>query len=93
MHAIQVGFQNSRRAHLDKYCPFNEEVKRVEEANYGEFGRPSPFSNRAKYHVGPLGYYTRIDNRSSFGEKRPSLEELMNKQLVESTQRRDEMEE
>ncbi|GKC59974.1 hypothetical protein Tco_1087572 [Tanacetum coccineum] len=68
-------------------------LSNVEEVTYGEFGRPLPFSNGAKYHVGPPGYYTRIDNRHSFGEKKPSLEELMNKHLEASTQRRAEMEE
>ncbi|GKE53821.1 zinc knuckle CX2CX4HX4C containing protein [Tanacetum coccineum] len=33
----------------------------------------------------PLGYYTRVDNRAPFDEKKPSLEELMNKHLEEST--------
>ncbi|GJZ89371.1 hypothetical protein Tco_0661153 [Tanacetum coccineum] len=70
-----------------------EEVKSIEEAKYGEFGRPSPFSSEAKYCVGPPGYYTRMDNRPPVGEKRPSLEELMNKHLEESTRRRTEMEE
>ncbi|GKD50027.1 reverse transcriptase domain-containing protein [Tanacetum coccineum] len=74
-------------------CPLKEEVKSIEEAKYGEFRRPSPFSNGAKYHVGPPRYYTRIDNCLPFGEKRPSLEELMNKHLEESTRRRTEMEE
>ncbi|GKA73494.1 phospholipase-like protein, partial [Tanacetum coccineum] len=41
----------------------------------------------------PPGYYTRIDNRPTFREKKPSLEELMNKHLKESTRRRTEMEE
>nr|GEZ05076.1 hypothetical protein [Tanacetum cinerariifolium] len=47
----------------------------------------------AKYRVGPPRYYTRMDNRPLVGEKRPILEELMNKQLEESTRRRTEMEE
>ncbi|GJT23031.1 hypothetical protein Tco_0892968 [Tanacetum coccineum] len=93
VHAIQVGCQNCRGAHLDKDCPLNEEVKSVKEAKYGEFRRSSTFSNGAKYRVGPPEYYTRIENRPSFGEKRPSLEELMNKYLEESTRRRAEMEE
>ncbi|GJW09404.1 hypothetical protein Tco_1575231 [Tanacetum coccineum] len=88
VHAIQVGCQNCGGAHLDKDCPLNEEVKSVKEAKYGELGLPSPFSNGAKYRIGPPGYYTCIDNRLAFGEKRPSLEELMNKHLEESTQRR-----
>ncbi|GKB28079.1 hypothetical protein Tco_0867480 [Tanacetum coccineum] len=91
--AIQVGCQNCGGAHLDKNCPLKEEVKSVEEAKYGEFGRSSPFSNGAKYRVGPPGYYTRMDNRPPFGEKRSSLEELMNKHLEESNRRRAEMKE
>ncbi|GKB54970.1 hypothetical protein Tco_0905723 [Tanacetum coccineum] len=53
----------------------------VEEVKYGEFGRPAPFneSNGAKFRVDPPGYYTRTDNRPPYREKRPSLEELMNK--------------
>ncbi|GKC62823.1 hypothetical protein Tco_1095421 [Tanacetum coccineum] len=93
VHAIQVGCQNCEGAHLDKDCPLNKEVKSIKEAKYGEFGRPSPFSNGSKYRIGPPGYYTRIDNRPPFGEKKPSLEELMNKHLEESTRRRAEMEE
>ncbi|GKD56862.1 hypothetical protein Tco_1290249 [Tanacetum coccineum] len=69
-------------------------VKSVEEVKYGEFGRSFPNNNRngARYRVGPLGYYIRIDNYAPFGEKKPSLDELMNKHLEESTGRRAEME-
>nr|GEV45090.1 hypothetical protein [Tanacetum cinerariifolium] len=93
VHAIQVGCQLYEGAHLDKEYPFNEEVKSVEEVMYGEFGRSSPFSNGAKYHMGLPGYYTRIDNHPLFGEKRLSLEELLNKHLEESTRRRANIEE
>ncbi|GJS24225.1 putative reverse transcriptase domain-containing protein [Tanacetum coccineum] len=64
VYAIQVGCQICEGPHLDKECPLNEEVKQVEEAKYGEFGRPAPFNgnNGAKYRVGPPGYYTRTDN-------------------------------
>ncbi|GJU31447.1 hypothetical protein Tco_1175036 [Tanacetum coccineum] len=81
IHAIQVGYQTYGGAHLDKECPLNEEVKSVEEVKYGEFGRSSPFSNAAKYRVGPPRYY----NCPPCGEKSPSLEELMSKHLEEST--------
>nr|GFA29957.1 hypothetical protein [Tanacetum cinerariifolium] len=81
VHAIQAGCQNYGRAHLDKDCPLNVEVKSIEEAKYGEFRRSLPFSNGAKYRVGPPRYYTHIDNRPPFRKKRPSLEELMNKHL------------
>nr|GEX33723.1 hypothetical protein [Tanacetum cinerariifolium] len=93
VHAIQVGCQTCGGPHLNKECPLNNEVKSIKEVKYGEFGRSSPFNNRAKYHVGPLGYYICVDNRPPFREKRPNLEELLNKHLEESTRRRDEMEE
>ncbi|GKE40404.1 hypothetical protein Tco_1463809 [Tanacetum coccineum] len=89
----KVRCQNCEGAHLYKDCPLNVEVKSIEEAKYGEFRRSSPFSNGAKYCVVPPGYYTRIENRPPFGEKRPSLKELMNKHLEESMRRRAEMEE
>ncbi|GKD31416.1 hypothetical protein Tco_1242194 [Tanacetum coccineum] len=95
VHVIQVGCENCGGAHLNKECPLNEEVKSVNEVKYGEFIRPFPNNNRngAKYHVGPPRYYTRVDNRSPFGEKKLRLEELINKHLEESTRRRAEMEE
>ncbi|GKE78638.1 hypothetical protein Tco_1544758, partial [Tanacetum coccineum] len=42
VHAIHVGFETYRGAHLDKECPLHEEVKSVEEVKYGEFGRSFP---------------------------------------------------
>ncbi|GJZ51871.1 hypothetical protein Tco_0606386 [Tanacetum coccineum] len=87
------GCQNCGGAYLDKDCPLNEEVKRDEEAKHGELGRSLTFNNGAKYRVGPPRYYTRIYNRPLFREKRPSLEEIRNKHLEESTRRRAEMEE
>nr|GEY31559.1 hypothetical protein [Tanacetum cinerariifolium] len=70
-------------------------VKSIEEVKYGEFVRPFPNNNRngARYHVGPPGYYTRVDNRPPFGENKPSLEELINKHIVESTLKRAKMKE
>nr|GEX31163.1 hypothetical protein [Tanacetum cinerariifolium] len=63
VHAIQVGCQTYEGAHLDKDYPLKEEVKSIKEAKYSEFGRTSPFSNGAKYCVGPPRYYTCMDNR------------------------------
>ncbi|GJT13147.1 MAK10-like protein [Tanacetum coccineum] len=82
-------------AHLDKDCPLNEEVKRVEEVKDGEFGRsfPNNGGNGGRYRVGPPGYNTRMDNRTPFSERKPSLEELMNKHIEELTRRRNENEE
>ncbi|GKF12497.1 hypothetical protein Tco_0050423, partial [Tanacetum coccineum] len=77
VHAIQVGCETCRGAHLDKECPHREEVKSVEEVKYGEFGRSflNNNGNGARYRVGLPRYYTRIDNRPPFDEKKLSLEE------------------
>nr|GEV36768.1 hypothetical protein [Tanacetum cinerariifolium] len=91
VHAIQVECQLCDGPHLDKECPLHEESKSMEEVKYGEV-HASPF-NETKYHVGPPRYYTRIDNHPPFGEKMPTLEELMNKHLEESVRRSFEMEE
>ncbi|GJW66808.1 hypothetical protein Tco_0121232 [Tanacetum coccineum] len=94
VHAIQVGCQICEGPHLDKDCPLNEEVKQVEEVRYGEFGRTTPFngSNGGKFRVGPHGYYTKIDNRPPYAERRQSLEELLAKHQEESARRSTEME-
>ncbi|GJU43134.1 hypothetical protein Tco_1200400 [Tanacetum coccineum] len=94
VHAIQVGCQICEGPHLDKDCPLNEEVKQVEEVRYREFRRTTPFNgnNGGKFRVGPPGYYTKIDNRSSYGEKRQILEELLAKHQEESARRSTEME-
>ncbi|GKB46640.1 hypothetical protein Tco_0897393, partial [Tanacetum coccineum] len=95
VHAIQVGYGIFEGAHLDKDCPLNEEVKRVEEVKDGEFGRSFPNNGRngGRYRVGPPRYYTCMDNRTPFSERKPSLEELMNKHIEELTRRRNENEE
>nr|GEV41304.1 hypothetical protein [Tanacetum cinerariifolium] len=37
VHAIQVGCQNYKGAHLDKDCPLKEEVKTIKEVKYDKF--------------------------------------------------------
>ncbi|GJS22815.1 hypothetical protein Tco_0451447 [Tanacetum coccineum] len=93
VHAIQVGCQLCKGPHLDKECPLNEEVKQMEEVNYGKFGHPAPFngSNGYKFRIDPPGYYTRTNNRPPYGEKRRSLKELMNKHQEESARRSTQM--
>ncbi|GJS26036.1 hypothetical protein Tco_0486656 [Tanacetum coccineum] len=70
--AALVGCQICEGPHLNKDCPLNEDVKQVEEVKYGEFGRTTPFNgnNWGKLHVGPPGYYTKTNNRPTYGEKR-----------------------
>ncbi|GKB27176.1 hypothetical protein Tco_0866577, partial [Tanacetum coccineum] len=95
VHAIQVGCVLRGGTHINKECSLNKEVKGVEEVKYGEFGKSFPNNgrNRARYRVGPPGYYTRMENRPPFGKKKLSIEELINKHIEESTQRRTEIEE
>ncbi|GJV99808.1 reverse transcriptase domain-containing protein [Tanacetum coccineum] len=54
---------------------------------------PTNDGNRGRYRVGLLGYYTCVENRPPFRERKPSLEELMNKHIQESTRKRNENEE
>ncbi|GJZ63132.1 hypothetical protein Tco_0619553 [Tanacetum coccineum] len=95
VHAIQVGCQICEGPHLDKECPLNKEVKQVDKVNYGEFGRPAPFNkkNGAKFRVGPPGHYTRTDNQTSSGEKRPNLVETINKYIEGAAKRQAEQDE
>nr|GEZ23335.1 hypothetical protein [Tanacetum cinerariifolium] len=81
VHAIQVGCQICEGPNLDKECPLNEEVKQLEVVSYEELGRfiPCNGNNEANFRVGPLGYYTRTNNLPLYEDRRPSLEELMNK--------------
>ncbi|GJY73952.1 hypothetical protein Tco_0478383, partial [Tanacetum coccineum] len=92
---LNAEMEKHMRPHLDKECPLNEEVKQVDEVKYGEFGRPAPFnrSSGAKFRVGPPGYYTRTDNQTSSGEKKPNLVETINKYMEEATKRQAEQDE
>ncbi|GJZ14099.1 hypothetical protein Tco_0549329 [Tanacetum coccineum] len=86
--------KSSKGPHLDKDWLLNEEVKQLEEVRYREIGRTSPFNgnNGGKFRVGPLGYYTKTDNRLPYGERRQSLEELLTKHQEESVRRSTKME-
>ncbi|GKA56769.1 reverse transcriptase domain-containing protein [Tanacetum coccineum] len=89
IHAIQVGFQLCEGPHLDKDCLLKEGVKQIEEAKFGDYGRSSPFNN-GRFCTVPVGY--KNDARPSYGEKRPSLEEILKKHQEESARRSAKME-
>ncbi|GJY66057.1 hypothetical protein Tco_0468295 [Tanacetum coccineum] len=90
VHAIQVGCQTYRGAHLDKECPLNEGVKSMEEVKYGEFGRPFPNNNKndGRFNKGASGY-----DQPSLGERRPNLTEIINKYMKEVAKRHVEQDE
>nr|GEU32292.1 reverse transcriptase domain-containing protein [Tanacetum cinerariifolium] len=97
--AIQTMVDHSQKwhdgPHLDKECPLNEEVKQVDEVKYAEFGHPAPFneSSGAKFHVGPPGYYTRKDNQTPSGEKRPNMLDTINTYMEGAVKRQAEHDE
>ncbi|GKA35292.1 hypothetical protein Tco_0721783, partial [Tanacetum coccineum] len=94
VHAIQVGYGLCRGTHPYKECPLNKKVKGIEDVKYGKFGRSFPNNGRngARYRVGLPRNYTRMENHPPFGEKKPSLKDLNNKHIEESTRRRNETE-
>nr|GEW85454.1 hypothetical protein [Tanacetum cinerariifolium] len=95
VHAIQIGCQICKGPHLNEECSLKEEVKQVDEVKYGEFRRLAPFneSSGTKFYVGPPRYYTRIDNQTSYREKKPNLVEMINKYMEEATKRQAEQDE
>ncbi|GJW03354.1 protein kinase-like domain, concanavalin A-like lectin/glucanase domain protein [Tanacetum coccineum] len=84
VHAIQVGCQTFRGAHLDKECPLNDDVKSMEEVKYGEFGRPflNNSRNNGRINRGASGY-----DQPSLEERKPSLTEIINKYIEEEAKR------
>ncbi|GKD24791.1 hypothetical protein Tco_1231005, partial [Tanacetum coccineum] len=88
VHAIQVGCQICKGAHLDKDYPLNEEAKSVEEVKYGEYGRPFPNNNKNDGRFNRGGY-----EQSSSGERRPRLTKIINKYMEEASKRHAEQDE
>ncbi|GJS82515.1 hypothetical protein Tco_0749056 [Tanacetum coccineum] len=43
--------------------------------------------NGGRYQVGPPGYYTRMDNQPTLGERRPSLAEIITKYMEDSAKK------
>nr|GEX43028.1 hypothetical protein [Tanacetum cinerariifolium] len=69
-----------KNAFIQRYCPPSKTAKQLEEIhNFNQEGPPR--------------YYTSVDNRPPFSEKKASLKELMNKHIEESTRKREKMEE
>nr|GEX75900.1 hypothetical protein [Tanacetum cinerariifolium] len=95
IHAIQVDCEIFGGMHLVKEYPLKEEVKGVEEAKYGELGRPFPNNsgNEARYRIGTLGYYNKMETRPPFGERKSSLQETINKYLEEPAKKQTERDE
>ena len=85
VHAIQVGCEICGGGHLTKNCPHVDE-ENIEEAKYGE---NRPFYGDNRNSNGYRGNY----NRGPYGERKPSLEEIINKFLESSAQRQKEQDE
>ncbi|GJW59154.1 hypothetical protein Tco_0105885 [Tanacetum coccineum] len=81
VHAIQVGCQNCQGPHLDKDCPLREEIQSIKEVKYGEFNRPFD------------GRFNKGNYNPQSSERKPSLTEIMNKFINETTKRHAEQDE
>ncbi|PWA54733.1 DNA-binding pseudobarrel domain-containing protein [Artemisia annua] len=89
------GYGSGKGTHSTEGCSSKEEVKRIEEIKYREARNPfeGPDGNGVKFRVGPQGYYTKIDNRPSNNNKKPSLNEMVDKHIVESSKKSEKFQE
>ncbi|GKC48483.1 DNA-directed DNA polymerase [Tanacetum coccineum] len=88
VYAAQVGCELCKGPHYTKDCPQKEEGKTLEEAYYTQFG--VPYQPGGQYRaVGP-GFYQRNNGNSLYPDRRPSLEESLNKFMAESAKNREE---
>jgi hypothetical protein len=69
---------------LGRDCPLKEDDEKIEEVKYGE-GRPFQGYNSNGYRT---GY-----NRAPYGERRPNLEDTINKYLEDSRKKQEEQDE
>ncbi|GJR38883.1 zinc knuckle CX2CX4HX4C containing protein [Tanacetum coccineum] len=93
-----------KKAFIQRYCPPSMTAKQLEDIhNFKQEGAKSLYQAWKRYNDllykspthdinRPPGYYTKIDNRLPYGEKRQSLEELLAKHQEESARRSTEME-
>ncbi|GKD90065.1 hypothetical protein Tco_1365572, partial [Tanacetum coccineum] len=65
-----------------------QEVKAFEEAFYTQYDVPFPPGGR--FRAAALGFYQRENGNPSYQERRQTMEESMNKFMVESAKRHDE---
>ena len=84
----------SEREHGRETIVIKEEVKRVEEAMAREASKThlGP-GNRAKYRMGPQGWYTKIENWPIYENTKISLEEMVNKHIEDSWRKNEKSQE
>ncbi|GKE08692.1 hypothetical protein Tco_1412243, partial [Tanacetum coccineum] len=80
VYAAQVGCELCKGPHYTKDYPQKEEEKTLEEAYYTQIG--APYQPRGQYRVAGPGFYQRNNGNSSYPNRRPSLEESLNKFMV-----------
>ncbi|GKA38879.1 hypothetical protein Tco_0731430, partial [Tanacetum coccineum] len=88
VYAAQVGCELCNGPHYSKDCPLKEEGKTLEEAYYTQFGVPVP--NTGRYSAAAPGFYQRDNGNPSYQERRQTMEESLNKFMVEFSKRHDE---
>nr|GEW77073.1 hypothetical protein [Tanacetum cinerariifolium] len=85
VYAAQVDYELCNGPHYTKDCPLKEEVKTLKEAYYTQFRVPFPQAGR--YLAAALGFYQRDNRNTSYQERRQTMEELLNKFMVECSKR------
>nr|GEY13217.1 hypothetical protein [Tanacetum cinerariifolium] len=67
-------------------CPNKEQFKEANEVYYEEFYQ-RPYLNRGRYIANAPDYYVKDKKKMGYQDKRPSLEETLNKFMVESAKK------
>ncbi|GJS97476.1 hypothetical protein Tco_0804444 [Tanacetum coccineum] len=88
VHTDLVGCELCKGPHYTKDCPIKEEGKTLKEAYYTQFG--TPYQLGGQYRAARPGFYQRNKGNSSYPDRRQTLEEALDKFMVESTKRHEE---
>nr|GEW68577.1 retrotransposon Gag protein [Tanacetum cinerariifolium] len=88
-----------KHAFIQRYCPLSKTAKQLEEIhNFKQESDETLYQaweseNNARYRVGPLGYYIRMDNQPPSSERKQSLTEMITKCMEESAKKEAEHDE
>ncbi|GKD01142.1 hypothetical protein Tco_1171416 [Tanacetum coccineum] len=88
VYAAQVGCELCKGPHYTKDCPLKEEGNTLEEAYYTQFG--TPYQLAGQYRAAGPGFYQRNNGKSSYPDRRQTLEESLTKFMAESAKRHEE---
>ncbi|GJS95911.1 hypothetical protein Tco_0802879 [Tanacetum coccineum] len=88
LRAFRVGCELFKGPHYIKDCPLKEDGKALEEAYYTHFG--APYQLRGHYKAAGPRFYQQNSGKSSYPDRRQTMEESLTKFIVESVKRHEE---